>query len=224
MTDGLRFLPYLPVAGYGAVPANGIVVEKANRVIEVLRAAVPPWARIVGKLAGVGLAGRTQRLLWARRGRPAAPRPQALTGPAFLLLHSSQRNPAALRKPCPPPSAPGRVAGAGDREAGDDGEEYGPRPGQREAPAGCKAPSGRAGPEVAPELPRRTRLRADGKGRAGRVVGRAGGARERAVSASPAPRAASRPRAAQAAGVRRSGQPPRPWRRLVDAAPPASRR
>ncbi|HEY8552313.1 MAG TPA: ABC transporter permease [Thermaerobacter sp.] len=77
---GLLFLLYVQVAAYGAVLMNGIVMEKANRVIEVLLAAVSPSTLIFGKLAGVGLAGMVQVLVWAVAGTAIAAWPGAGPG------------------------------------------------------------------------------------------------------------------------------------------------
>lgn len=100
LTYGMLFLLYLPVIGYGATLMNGIVMEKANRVVEVLLAAVSPAALVFGKLAGVGLAGLLQMVLWALAGTllaawsgagegagvlPVSPAAWAGLGVAFVL-------------------------------------------------------------------------------------------------------------------------------------------
>jgi ABC-2 type transport system permease protein len=56
---------YTTVAMWGAALMNGVIEEKANRVVEVVVSSVPPLQLFAGKLLGVGAVGLTQFLVWA---------------------------------------------------------------------------------------------------------------------------------------------------------------
>jgi ABC-2 type transport system permease protein len=61
----LLMMLYATVAMWGAAIMNGVIEEKANRVVEVIVSSVPPSSLFWGKLLGVGAAGLTQFLFWA---------------------------------------------------------------------------------------------------------------------------------------------------------------
>ena len=56
----LAFLLYLFLSVYGAVIAQGVVAEKASRVVEVLLSTLRPGQLLLGKVLGIGLAGLVQ--------------------------------------------------------------------------------------------------------------------------------------------------------------------
>jgi ABC-2 type transport system permease protein len=56
---------YTTVAMWGAALMNGVIEEKANRVVEVIVSSVSPTELFAGKLLGIGAAGLTQSLVWA---------------------------------------------------------------------------------------------------------------------------------------------------------------
>jgi len=60
----LFFLLYTVVAIYGQQVMNGVLEEKSSRIVEVLISTVRPSELMVGKLAGIGLAGLTQLGVW----------------------------------------------------------------------------------------------------------------------------------------------------------------
>jgi ABC-2 type transport system permease protein len=60
----LFFLLYTVVAIYGQQVMNGVLEEKSSRIVEVLLATVTPAELLLGKLAGIGLAGLTQLAIW----------------------------------------------------------------------------------------------------------------------------------------------------------------
>ncbi len=53
-------LIFITIVVYGMWVAAGVVAEKTSRVMEVLIAAASPGQLVIGKLAGIGLAGLTQ--------------------------------------------------------------------------------------------------------------------------------------------------------------------
>jgi ABC-2 type transport system permease protein len=61
----LLMMLYSTVAMWGAAIMNGVIEEKANRVVEVIVSSVPPSSLFWGKLLGVGAAGLTQFVFWA---------------------------------------------------------------------------------------------------------------------------------------------------------------
>jgi ABC-2 type transport system permease protein len=56
---------YTTVAMWGAALMNGVIEEKANRVVEIVVSSIPPARLFAGKLIGVGAVGLTQFLAWA---------------------------------------------------------------------------------------------------------------------------------------------------------------
>jgi ABC-2 type transport system permease protein len=60
----LMMMLYASVAMWGAALMNGVIEEKASRVVEVVVSSVPPTQLLAGKLLGVGAAGLTQFLVW----------------------------------------------------------------------------------------------------------------------------------------------------------------
>ena len=56
----LAFLLYLFLSIYGAVIAQGVVAEKASRVVELLLSTLRPGQLLLGKVLGIGLAGLVQ--------------------------------------------------------------------------------------------------------------------------------------------------------------------
>lgn len=56
---------YTSVAMWGAALMNGVIEEKANRVVEVVVSSVPTTTLFAGKLMGVGAVGLTQLSAWA---------------------------------------------------------------------------------------------------------------------------------------------------------------
>lgn len=84
---------YSSVAMWGAALMNGVIEEKANRVVEVVVSSIPTSTLFAGKLLGVGAVGLTQLLAWSlfagalgllgRTGRAGLSMPEV---PATLLL------------------------------------------------------------------------------------------------------------------------------------------
>jgi ABC-2 type transport system permease protein len=60
----LLMILYTAVAMWGAALMNGVIEEKANRVVEIIVSSVSPTRLFAGKLLGVGAAGLTQSLIW----------------------------------------------------------------------------------------------------------------------------------------------------------------
>jgi ABC-2 type transport system permease protein len=58
-------LLYMTLPMWGAAIMNGVIEEKANRVVEVIVSSVPTTQLFAGKLIGVGGAGLTQVSVWA---------------------------------------------------------------------------------------------------------------------------------------------------------------
>ncbi len=79
----LFFLLYMVVAIYGQQVLNGVLEEKASRVVEVIVAAVRPFDLMLGKLAGIGLVGLTQLGIWLAT-MAALTAPGVITAMAWL--------------------------------------------------------------------------------------------------------------------------------------------
>ncbi|QBI56678.1 ABC transporter permease [Streptomonospora litoralis] len=56
----LTFLLYLSILTFGVYVAQGVVEEKASRVVELMLAAVRPWQLLFGKVLGIGALGLAQ--------------------------------------------------------------------------------------------------------------------------------------------------------------------
>jgi ABC-2 type transport system permease protein len=65
-------LVYLALLVYGQVVAQGVVEEKANRIVELLLTAIKPFHLVTGKVIGIGAAGLLQLVIWAGGGVAAA--------------------------------------------------------------------------------------------------------------------------------------------------------
>jgi ABC-2 type transport system permease protein len=76
----LMLMLYSTVAMWGAAIMNGVIEEKANRVVEVIVSSVPPSSLFWGKLLGVGGAGLTQFAFWAACMAAASAYGSALAG------------------------------------------------------------------------------------------------------------------------------------------------
>jgi ABC-2 type transport system permease protein len=57
------FLIFLTIVIYGMWVAQGVVAEKASRVMELLVSAASPHQLVIGKALGIGLAGATQTVI-----------------------------------------------------------------------------------------------------------------------------------------------------------------
>ncbi len=56
-------LVYLALMVYGQVVAQGVIEEKANRIVELLLTAIRPWQLMLGKVLGIGAVGLGQLLV-----------------------------------------------------------------------------------------------------------------------------------------------------------------
>jgi ABC-2 type transport system permease protein len=61
----MTVLLFMTIATYGAMVLNGVVEEKASRVVEVLLARIPARSLLAGKIAGIGLLGLGQVVITA---------------------------------------------------------------------------------------------------------------------------------------------------------------
>ncbi|MEU3274742.1 ABC transporter permease [Saccharomonospora sp. NPDC006951] len=59
----MLFLLYMSITTYGSLVAQGIVEEKASRVVEILLSTVRPWHLLLGKVIGLGIVGLVQLLI-----------------------------------------------------------------------------------------------------------------------------------------------------------------
>ncbi|MFO7192106.1 MULTISPECIES: ABC transporter permease [Thermocrispum] len=62
------FLLFMAISTYGTMVAQGVVEEKASRVVEILLATVQPWQLLLGKVVGIGLVGLAQLVIVAGVG------------------------------------------------------------------------------------------------------------------------------------------------------------
>lgn len=62
------FLLFFGIQTYGAFVAQGVVEEKASRVVEILLSTVRPWQLMLGKVLGLGMVGLVQILILAVAG------------------------------------------------------------------------------------------------------------------------------------------------------------
>ena len=75
-------LLYVALAGYGSFVANGVVEEKANRIVEILLSTVRPREMLFGKVVGIGLVGFIQLVLLGAVALVAVMKTQAISVPA----------------------------------------------------------------------------------------------------------------------------------------------
>lgn len=73
------FLLFFGIQSYGAFVAQGVVEEKASRVVELLLSTVRPWQLMVGKVLGLGLVGLVQVVILAVAGLAMASAAGVLT-------------------------------------------------------------------------------------------------------------------------------------------------
>jgi ABC-2 type transport system permease protein len=73
------FLLYFSIQTYGAFVAQGVVEEKASRVVELVLATVRPWQLLLGKVLGLGAVGLVQLVVLGAAGL-------AVAGSAGLLV------------------------------------------------------------------------------------------------------------------------------------------
>ncbi len=78
-------LIYLALLGTGTSVAQGVVEEKASRVVELLLATIRPWQLMAGKVLGIGLVGLLQVFLVGVAGVAAG----KLTGAVSLSLSTT---------------------------------------------------------------------------------------------------------------------------------------
>ncbi|AIJ26297.1 ABC transporter permease [Amycolatopsis methanolica] len=62
------FLMFFGIQAYGGMVAQGVVEEKASRVVEILLSTLRPWQLMLGKVIGLGLVGLVQLLILAVAG------------------------------------------------------------------------------------------------------------------------------------------------------------
>lgn len=82
-------LVYLALMIYGQTVAQGVVEEKASRIVEILLTAVRPWQLMLGKVIGIGVTGLTQMVVVAAVGIAAALSSGTMKMPASLLTSSA---------------------------------------------------------------------------------------------------------------------------------------
>lgn len=84
----IAVLLFMSISSYGTLVAQGVIEEKASRVVEILLATVRPWQLLFGKVLGLGLVGLTQIVIIAGVGLTMAAGSGALTlsGVAFGTL------------------------------------------------------------------------------------------------------------------------------------------
>jgi ABC-2 type transport system permease protein len=75
-------LLYVGLAGYGTFVANGVVEEKANRIVEIMLSTVRPRQLLFGKVVGIGLVGLVQLVLLGAVALVAVMKTQVLSVPS----------------------------------------------------------------------------------------------------------------------------------------------
>ncbi|MEJ8281175.1 ABC transporter permease [Pseudonocardia spirodelae] len=81
----VTFLLFFSVTAYGAAVAQGVVEEKAGRVVELLLSTVPAGRLLAGKVLGLGAVGLLQLLILGGVGAAVSLGTGALAVPALLL-------------------------------------------------------------------------------------------------------------------------------------------
>jgi ABC-2 type transport system permease protein len=77
-------LVYIAILMYGSTVTQGVVEEKANRIVELLLTTIRPWHLLVGKVLGIGLVGLTQMVLTFGAGVAAGFVADAYTFPSSI--------------------------------------------------------------------------------------------------------------------------------------------
>lgn len=82
-------LVYMSIVIYGQMVAQGVVEEKASRVVELLLTTIRPWQLMLGKVLGIGLVGLLQVLLTVLVGVGAGLALDTFTFPASLATSTA---------------------------------------------------------------------------------------------------------------------------------------
>jgi ABC-2 type transport system permease protein len=61
---GFAFILYLVLMIYGMMVMRGVMLEKTNRIAEVIISSVRPFELMMGKVIGIALVGLTQFIIW----------------------------------------------------------------------------------------------------------------------------------------------------------------
>jgi ABC-2 type transport system permease protein len=77
-------LVYMALLTYGQTVAQGVVEEKASRIVEILLTTVRPWQLMFGKVLGIGVIGLLQMLIVVGGGVAAGVATGVLSLPAEL--------------------------------------------------------------------------------------------------------------------------------------------
>ncbi len=80
---GVAILLWIALGLSGSMVANGVVEEKATRIMEILLATVPPTRLLAGKVAGIGLIGLGQLAIVAAATIAAVDVTHVVTTPAL---------------------------------------------------------------------------------------------------------------------------------------------
>jgi ABC-2 type transport system permease protein len=78
------FLLFFSIQTYGAMVAQGVVEEKASRVVEIVLSSVRPWQLLLGKVLGLGAVGLLQLVVLGGAGLAVAGAAGVLTAGAGL--------------------------------------------------------------------------------------------------------------------------------------------
>jgi ABC-2 type transport system permease protein len=79
-------LVYVALLIWGQLVAQGVVEEKASRVVELLLTTIRPWQLMLGKVVGIGLLGLAQLVLIGAVGLGTGLATDTLTFPASLAI------------------------------------------------------------------------------------------------------------------------------------------
>ncbi|MHC1561133.1 ABC transporter permease [Actinomycetospora sp. C-140] len=82
---GGAFLLFFSIQTYGAMVAQGVVEEKASRVVEIVLSSVRPWQLLLGKVLGLGGVGLLQLVVLGGAGLAVAGVAGVLTAGASLV-------------------------------------------------------------------------------------------------------------------------------------------
>ncbi len=89
---GVMMLFYVGILGSSGLLLNSISKEKENRILEVLMVSTGPRSLLLGKIAGLGLVGLFQVVVWAVSALALL----RLSGQAFALPETTQLPPSIL--------------------------------------------------------------------------------------------------------------------------------